>query len=90
MQHRAMLFAVMGVLALGTGCPHTYRKGGKLDRAMRKDMEEKFQERHRELESVDPRADEEEEEDWVCPEGTMPVRDCTAPNPVSQCTVICK
>ncbi len=89
MSQRAIVAAAVWLLALGTGCPHTYRKGGKLDRAMQKDMEEKFEERDRELETVEPWGDDEEEE-LVCPRGTMAVRECGPPNPVSKCEVMCK
>ena len=90
MFQRAMLTATVTLLVLGTGCPHTYRKGGKLDRAMQKDQEEKFEERDREFKSVDPWDEEEEEEQLVCPKGTMPVRECGPPNPVSKCEVKCQ
>jgi hypothetical protein len=75
--------AVMGLLMLGTGCPHTYRKGGKLDRAMQKDMDEKFEQRHEEFRSLEL---EEDDEERICPDDKVEYRDCrTLP-----CTVTCQ
>jgi hypothetical protein len=34
------VFAVTVVMAVGTGCPETWRKGGMIDRAMAKDIAE--------------------------------------------------
>lgn len=60
------------------------RKGGKLDRAMQKDMEEKFDERDAELESVRP--DEDDEEENVCPADKVAYWDCRS----LPCKVTCK
>ena len=84
MSRRAMLMALMGLLVLATGCPHTYRMGGKLDRAMQKDMEEKFDERDAELETV--KSEEEDEEESVCPADKVAYWDCRA----LPCKVTCK
>lgn len=82
MSRRAMLVAVMGLLMLGTGCPHTYRKGGKLDRAMQKDREEEFQRREEESGSLEL----EEDDERICPDDKVEYRDCrTLP-----CTVTCQ
>ncbi len=82
MSQRAMLAAVMGMLVLGTGCPHTYRRGGKLDRAMQKDREEEFKERE-EFKSLEF---EEDDEERTCPDDKVEYRDCrTLP-----CTVTCQ
>ena len=83
MSHRAMLATVMGLLMLGTGCPHTYRKGGKLDRAMQKDTKEKFKQRDEEFRSLEL---EEDDEERICPDDKVEYRDCrTLP-----CTVTCQ
>ncbi|HZH15138.1 MAG TPA: hypothetical protein VE057_12360 [Archangium sp.] len=83
MSQRAMLAAVMGLLMLGTGCPHTYRKGGKLDRAMQKDTKEKFKQRDEEFRSLEL---EEDDEESICPDDKVEYRDCrTLP-----CTVTCE
>ena len=74
MSRRAMLMGLMGLLVLGTACPDVYGIGGKLDRAMEKDIKEMHEERRRELK--DPGADDDEE--WHCPEGKVEVRDCTS------------
>lgn len=76
--------AMMGLVILGTGCPHTYRKGGKLDRAMQKDMEEKFDERDAEFEAA--RSEEEDEDENVCPAGKVANWDCRT----QPCKVTCK
>lgn len=83
MSRRTMLVATMGLLMLGTGCPHTYRKGGKLDRAMQKDLEKRFDEREAELDSVEP---EEDEGESVCPADKVEYWDCRSP----PCKVTCK
>jgi hypothetical protein len=36
------VFAFTVVLAVGTGCPETWREGGTIDRAMEKDIEEEL------------------------------------------------
>jgi hypothetical protein len=82
--HRVMLTTAVWFLVLGTGCPHTYRKGGKLDRAMQKDMEENFEARQREFESLGFEDDDEEER--VCPDGKVEDWDCRSP----PCKVTCK
>lgn len=83
MSRRGMLAAVMGLWVLGTGCPHTYRKGGKLDRAMQKDMEEKFEQREAELEGLEF---EEDDEESICPPDKVVHEDCrTLP-----CKVTCQ
>ena len=83
MSQRAMLVAVLGLLMLGTGCPHTYRKGGKLDRAMQKDREEEFKRRGEESRSLEL---EEDEEERICPDDKVESWDCrTLP-----CTVTCQ
>ncbi|HEX5752521.1 MAG TPA: hypothetical protein VFZ09_40320 [Archangium sp.] len=76
MTRRAMLAAVMGLLILGTGCPDVYGKGGKLDQAMAKDIQDMQEERRRELR--ERREDMEDDEGQHCPEGKMEVRDCTS------------
>ncbi|WP_375769359.1 hypothetical protein NR798_00330 [Archangium gephyra] len=86
MSQRAMLAAVMGFLMLGTGCPHTYRKGGKLDRAMQQDMKDKFKQRGEEFRNQELEDDEDEDEERICPDDKVEYRDCrTLP-----CTVTCQ
>ncbi|HEX5753778.1 MAG TPA: hypothetical protein VFZ09_46750 [Archangium sp.] len=36
------VFAFTVVMAVGTGCPETWREGGTIDRAMAKDLEEEL------------------------------------------------
>ncbi|PTL77077.1 hypothetical protein [Vitiosangium sp. GDMCC 1.1324] len=81
-----MLMTMVGLLMLGTGCPHTYRKGGKLDRAMQKDMEERFDERDAEFERVRSEEDEDDEEERVCPADKVESWDCSS----QPCKVMCK
>ncbi|HYO56374.1 hypothetical protein [Archangium sp.] len=84
MSQRAMLAAMVGLLMLGTGCPHTYRKGGKLDRAMQKDTDERFEQREAELKSLE--LEDEEEDERICPHDKVEYRDCqTLP-----CKVTCQ
>ncbi|WNG32221.1 hypothetical protein F0U61_00320 [Archangium violaceum] len=83
MSRHTMLMAAIGLLMLGTGCPHTYRKGGKLDRAMQKDLKERFDERNAEFESVEP---DEDEEESVCPAEKVEYWDCRS----LPCEVTCK
>lgn len=45
MTHR--LLALTLFLMMNTGCPETWRKGGSIDRAMAKDMEEEWRDRER-------------------------------------------
>ncbi|HYO70869.1 MAG TPA: hypothetical protein VEU33_32795 [Archangium sp.] len=83
MSRRVVLAAVLGLLVLGTGCPHTYRKGGKLDRAMQKDTDEKFEQREAELQGLEFEDDDEER---ICPPDKVEYRDCrTLP-----CKVTCQ
>ena len=83
MSRRAMLAAVMGMLVLGTGCPHTYRKGGKLDRAMQKDTNDRFKQREEEFRNQEL---EEDDEERICPPDKVEDRDCrTLP-----CKVTCQ
>lgn len=72
MSRHAMLMTVMGGLVLGTGCPDVYGKGGKLDRAMEKDINDHHDERKRELRNQGV----EDDEEGHCPEGKVEVRDC--------------
>ncbi|HEX8434021.1 hypothetical protein [Archangium sp.] len=88
MSQRAMLAAAVWILALGTGCPHTYRKGGKLDQAFEKDLNDNFRERKEEFRNVRQPDDEDEEEDEerYCPDDKVEDWDCrTLP-----CQVTCK
>jgi hypothetical protein len=66
----------MGLSLLGTGCPDTYGIGGKLDRAMAKDIQQMQEERRRE--SAESLQDVEDDEEGFCPEGKVEVRDCTS------------
>lgn len=77
MSQRAMLVTMVGWLVLGIGCPDVYGKGGKLDRAMEKDLQEMHEERKRELREKKEQNLEDDEE-WNCPEGKVLVRDCTS------------
>lgn len=36
------VFALTWLMAVGTGCPETWREGGTIDRAMAKDIEEEL------------------------------------------------
>ncbi|QRN97425.1 hypothetical protein JRI60_52280 [Archangium violaceum] len=97
MGQRAMLTAAMGLLVLGTGCPHTYRKGGTLDRAMEKDERENRQQRNQEFREEALRQEvkqrnnqqekeEEEDEERICPDDKVEDWNCrTLP-----CQVTCK
>ncbi|KFA87211.1 hypothetical protein [Archangium violaceum] len=40
--HWRRVFAFTVVLAVGTGCPETWREGGTIDRAMAKDLAEEL------------------------------------------------
>ncbi|QRK11075.1 hypothetical protein JQX13_13980 [Archangium violaceum] len=76
MSRHTMLMTLMGGLVLGTGCPDVYGKGGKLDRAMEKDIDELHGERKRELRMQG--VEMEEDEEGSCPEDKVEVRDCTS------------
>ncbi|WNG42712.1 hypothetical protein F0U60_00335 [Archangium minus] len=82
MSRHTMLMTLMGGLVLGTGCPDVYGKGGKLDRAMEKDINDNHDERKREWRNQGMEDDEEES----CPEGKVKVRDCIS----LPCKVECK
>ena len=72
MSRCAMLAAVMG-----------FRKGGKLDRAIQKDTDERFEQREAELRSLEL---EEEDEERICPDDKVEYQDCrTLP-----CKVTCQ
>jgi len=83
MNQRRVLATAVWLLVLGTGCPHTYRIGGKLDRAMQKDRDEKFEEREREFESVEAGDDENER---FCPADKVEYWDCRS----LPCKVTCQ
>jgi hypothetical protein len=74
MNLRALL-GLGAMLLLGTGCPHDWMKGGTNDRAMARDMREMV---------------DDDDDEFICPEGKTAKVDCENPLPDGSCRVTCQ